>query len=308
MNNSSLAQQQIQASQTPAPLNSNILQCKTCACGRPITAYSECTECRKKRLALQRRAVNQGGPDIAPPVVHEVLRSAGRPLDATTRAFMEPRFGYDFSQVRVHTDAKAAESARAVNALAYTVGRDVVFSTGQYAPGTMSGRRLLGHELTHVMQQRQGDRHLLQLKRADRSACPKGFDKIEQATWFHCGEKGARNLACATCTPERRRDPNCANLVGTLGHSNIIAPPQVGRCGDIFEITTPRRTEPPINVTLAERPGGTPLDIHIDVIPQLGLTVEGGRYTVCLRPTGHRDERVITAGPARCTPVAARSE
>lgn len=77
----------------------------------------------------------------------------GRPLDAATRVFFEPRFGQDFSHVRVHTDARAAESARSVNALAYTVGRDVVFGEGHYAPGTSVGRRLLAHELTHVVQQ-----------------------------------------------------------------------------------------------------------------------------------------------------------
>ena len=88
-----------------------------------------------------------------PPIVHEVLRSPGQPLDAATRAFMEPRFGHDFSRVRVHTDTKAAESARAVSALAYTVGRDVVFGAEQYAPGTSVGQRLMAHELTHVVQQ-----------------------------------------------------------------------------------------------------------------------------------------------------------
>jgi hypothetical protein len=66
---------------------------------------------------------------------------------------MEPRFGHDFSRVRVHDDARAAESARAVNALAYTVGSDVVFGPNQYSPGTPEGRRLLAHELTHVLQQ-----------------------------------------------------------------------------------------------------------------------------------------------------------
>lgn len=66
---------------------------------------------------------------------------------------MEPRFGVDFSQVRVHTDPRATESAQAVNALAYTVGRNVVFGTGQYAPGTSEGRRLLAHELVHTIQQ-----------------------------------------------------------------------------------------------------------------------------------------------------------
>jgi uncharacterized protein DUF4157 len=79
-----------------------------------------------------------------PPIIHEVLRSPGQPLDATMRTFMEPRFGHDFSQVRLHhTDAKGAESARAVNALAYTVGHDIVFWAGQYAPRTIAGRELM---------------------------------------------------------------------------------------------------------------------------------------------------------------------
>jgi hypothetical protein len=88
-----------------------------------------------------------------PPIVDEVLRSPGRPLDAATRAFMEPRFGHDFSQVRVHADPRAAKSARAVNAMAYVVGQDIVFDAGRYAPGRIAGRRLLAHELAHVVQQ-----------------------------------------------------------------------------------------------------------------------------------------------------------
>lgn len=88
----------------------------------------------------------------APPIVHDVLHSSGQPLDPSTLGFMESRFGHDFSGVRVHSDERAADSARAVNALAYTVGRDVVFGAGQYAPGSMAGKRLLAHELTHVVQ------------------------------------------------------------------------------------------------------------------------------------------------------------
>jgi len=96
-------------------------------------------------------------PDV-PPIVHDVLNSgAGQPLDTTTQAFIEPRFDYDFSQVRVHTDAKAAESAQAVNALAYTVGPDVVFGAGQYIPHSNAGQRLMAHELTHVVQQSGSD-------------------------------------------------------------------------------------------------------------------------------------------------------
>jgi hypothetical protein len=118
----------------------------------------ECEECKSKqgmfqRASLSPRGRGSEGQGEVPPIVHEVLRSPGRPLDPATRAFMEPRFGHDFSQVRVHTDAKAAESARAVNALAYTVGRAMVFDTGQYAPGTTTGRQLLAHELTHTLQQ-----------------------------------------------------------------------------------------------------------------------------------------------------------
>ncbi|MCA8975777.1 MAG: DUF4157 domain-containing protein, partial [Planctomycetes bacterium] len=79
--------------------------------------------------------------------------STGRPLPTATRAFMESRFGHDFSRVRVHTDSTADRSARASSAQAYTVGHDVVFGAGRYAPDTREGRRLLAHELTHVVQQ-----------------------------------------------------------------------------------------------------------------------------------------------------------
>lgn len=109
--------------------------------------------------AVQRQAVTPVGPAPAgmgldaPPVVNEVLNSPGQPLDPQTRTFMESRFGHDFGRVRVHTDDRAAESARAVDALAYTVGADVVFAPGHYAPQTSEGKRLLAHELTHVLQQ-----------------------------------------------------------------------------------------------------------------------------------------------------------
>lgn len=139
---------------TPVP--SRLLQ-RTCACGGVPGVDGECDECRSKQLSLQRSATNPDTFPLAiPPVVHEVLRSPGQPLDASMRAFMEPRFGHDFSQVRIHSDTRATESARAVNALAYTVGKNVVFGAGQYAPGTTEGQRLVGHELTHVVQQDKG--------------------------------------------------------------------------------------------------------------------------------------------------------
>jgi len=140
---------------TPLPsftsVQSGLLQRK-CACGGSPGVDGECAECRKKRMSLQRRAANDTEPSTVPPIVHEVLHSPGHPLDFATRAFMEPHFGHDFSQVRVHTDAKATESAQMVDALAYTVGRNVVFGAGQYAPETQKGQGLLAHELTHVLQ------------------------------------------------------------------------------------------------------------------------------------------------------------
>ncbi|WP_395822378.1 DUF4157 domain-containing protein [Archangium minus] len=88
-----------------------------------------------------------------PSIVHEVLRSPGQRLDEGTRTFMGERLGHDFSQVRVHADTRASESARAIGARAYTVGRDIVFDAPSYLPSTEAGRRLLAHELTHVLQQ-----------------------------------------------------------------------------------------------------------------------------------------------------------
>src|SRR5207248_3083964 len=130
---------------------------RTCACGQHTLAGDECEKCRKKREGtLQRAAIGSPPVGEAPPIVHEVLRSPGQPLDAATRAFIEPRFGHDFSGVRVHTDAKAAESARAVDALAYTVGEDVVFGPDGFRPDTSAGQKLLAHELTHVLQQNAG--------------------------------------------------------------------------------------------------------------------------------------------------------
>ncbi len=133
------------------PVAGRLLQRK-CACGGAPGADGECSECRNKRL--QRKAEPGGRTPDVPSIVHDVLRSPGQPLDQGTRAFLEPRFGHDFSRVRVHTDARAGQSASAVGALAYTVGQDVVFGPGRYEPATNEGRRLIAHEVTHTLQQK----------------------------------------------------------------------------------------------------------------------------------------------------------
>lgn len=150
MNTRSLTQTKPISSFTP--VSSRLLQRK-CACGGAAGLTGNCSKCEDKRLTLQRRSSDRSEPREVPPIVHEVLGESGQPLDSNTRTFMESRFGHDFSQVRVHTGEKAARSAQAVDALAYTVKRNVVFATGQYTPRTTAGKRLLAHELTHVVQQ-----------------------------------------------------------------------------------------------------------------------------------------------------------
>jgi hypothetical protein len=104
---------------------------------------------------VQRRTgeTSEAGTGVAPPIVHDLLSSPGQPLDVATRAFFEPRFGHDFSRVRIHSDLEAEKSAKAVGALAYTVGQDIVFGLDGFALQSIPGRRLLAHELSHVIQQ-----------------------------------------------------------------------------------------------------------------------------------------------------------
>jgi len=134
-------------------MRSGTLLQRKCACGGSAGPDGECAECKKKEGTIQRRATRSAEPASAPPIVYDVLRSPGQPFDAATRAFMEARFGHDFGQVRLHTDGQAAESVRAVDALAYTWGSHVVFRQGAYSPTTYEGSRLIAHELTHVIQQ-----------------------------------------------------------------------------------------------------------------------------------------------------------
>jgi hypothetical protein len=133
---------------------------RKCDCGQHTSGGGECAECGKEKMSLQRATQTSGSETRnfggVPAIVHDVLRFTGQPLDTATRTFFEPRFGHDFSRVRVHSDERAAESAHAVNALAYTSGSKVVFGKGQYDPTTHRGRQLLAHELTHVVQQGSG--------------------------------------------------------------------------------------------------------------------------------------------------------
>ena len=141
------------AAASPGP--SSALQ-RACACGGTSAAVGRCAECEAEHTPVRHAPNDVAGaaPGHAPRIVHEVLASASRrPLEPGTRAEFETRFGTDLGSVRIHTGDRAAASARAVNALAYTVGSNIVFGRDGYRPDTETGRRLIAHELTHVTQQ-----------------------------------------------------------------------------------------------------------------------------------------------------------
>jgi hypothetical protein len=122
---------------------------------------------------MKRAAPRSSGSEL-PPTVMSTLAAGGQPLGAAARAFFEPRFNYDFGRVRVHTDTKAAQSAVDIGARAYTVGSNIVFARGQYSDSTPQGKRLMAHELTHVIQQRDAGPTGALIQRAPWGPCPEG--------------------------------------------------------------------------------------------------------------------------------------
>jgi Domain of unknown function (DUF4157) len=121
----------------------------------PVAVQRKCAACEDEEKTVQAKrapsAKAEGELDAGAAV--RATERGGEPLPSAVRSYFEPRFRQDFSHIRVHTDATAVESARAVKSLAYTVGNHVVFGAGQFAPGTPTGQRLLAHELVHTIQQ-----------------------------------------------------------------------------------------------------------------------------------------------------------
>ena len=147
---------------------------RKCSCGG-----GGCAKCKgghgegeHELLQMKRVDANSLGPDEAPASVHEVLRESGRPLDYATRVFMEPRLGHDLGRVRVHNNERAVQVSQELNAQAFTVGHNIVFGGGGYTTGSSASRRLLAHELTHVVQQTGGRANSL----------PKGGGRISEQT------------------------------------------------------------------------------------------------------------------------------
>ena len=269
---------------TPAP--EALLQ-RQCACGQHTGSGGECEECKKKHEGtLQRAAVGLSPVHEVPPIVHEVLRSPGQALEADTRAFMEPRFGHDFSSVRVHTDAKAAESARAVNALAYTVGQDVVFGAGQYAPETGTRRQLLAHELAHVLQ--QAAQHRMPI--LQRACAPIRFDFAASPIARQIREQ-LRGItvrpAQSGAAPQPRVDAN--TVIAILASSNCF-----------LEVA---RQVQQTYFTGADQPrsGVSPLVIHLHEEPEIGSEfVRGAReHRVEVEVSPSSDRRLSRGARAR---------
>jgi hypothetical protein len=224
---------------TAAPVRGRLQ--RACACGQHTGTGTVCEACRKKRAGrLQRTPLAPPGAaagDLAPPIVHQVLRAPGLPLSPSLRAAVEPRFGHDFSQVRVYADDQAAASARAVAALAYTVGNRVVFGAGQYQPDQPAGRRLLAHELAHVVQQ-------------GRTVDPGGPLRIDsganpaEAEAERAGDGAAPELASAGPALQRRAAPYIKKITVDLTPKQTASlewegtPPDTATGSDEFTVST----------------------------------------------------------------------
>jgi hypothetical protein len=144
-----------------------------------IAIKTKCKSCDEEGKLRKKNKTDSEGQTEAPEIIHDVVSSPGIPLDHKTRNFFEPRFGYDFSNVKVHTGNKAAFSSESINAHAYTVGNHVVFNENRFAPQTDSGKKLLAHELTHVVQQGNAKvRPLVQRDEVEKTMSDKWPDNI----------------------------------------------------------------------------------------------------------------------------------
>ena len=210
-------QTRIQPASAVHPMQTSGLLQRKCACRG--SSEETCEQCKQSAM-VQRKSGNHREPAGVPSIIHDVLRSPGNPLDASARAFFEPRFGHDFSKVRVHADDRAAQSAQAVDALAYTVGSSIAFASGQYAPQTKRGQRLLAHELTHVMQQNVGPGLAAADIAIDSATSDQEGEARRAETEVFAAPTAGRGLGKATLPSSRhvisRADPNAVGYTKAL--------------------------------------------------------------------------------------------
>ena len=243
------------------PANTRLIQHK-CACGGAAGMTRNCGDCSNKKLIMQRSAANQVKPFGVPSIVQDVLHSPGQPLDAASRAFFEPRFGHDFGRVRVHTDAKSVESAREVNAVAYTVGQDVVFGQGRYAPHSTAGQRLLAHELAHTVQQ-QG-------------ATMPSQEKLEVSSPDDDHEREADNVAQSVVEATGPRTAKKGDLAENRTAVVATTPVSVARLQRVISFTTAPGTFTTNNVVATEDATGFTLGSIVPTFQwQPDVTIHG---------------------------------
>jgi hypothetical protein len=230
-------------------------------------AYSgACPKCQTKQSGQEQESVqtkriqaSDTGQTEVPPIVYEVLRSPGQSLNPAIRAFMEPRFGYDFSQVRIHTDDVAANAAHAVQARAYTIGRNIVFGSGEYVPTTVEGKRLLAHELTHAIQQ-------------------------------------TGSIAAAQGTPAvQRNEPKNSNVVGTFPISPLRRPQGLQRWSWEDTISLLEWTNP---LTFSSKALRTLTGVELNLWPAAEQAVRASATEITIPPRHVRDlKRYANAVP-----------
>jgi Domain of unknown function (DUF4157) len=191
------------------------------------------------RLEVPVQRLHAGAETAATPsAVRGVLGSGGSRLDTPTRSLMESRLGHDFGQVRIHRDASADTAARAMGARAFTSGTDVVFANGQYAPDTPAGRHVLAHELSHVVQQRQGA--------VDGRSVGGGLSVSDPSDRF---ERAAERTASTAFGDTPTRLPEPRSSVATAVHGSAIqrapapAPPRLSE-RVASNPRTPRKPDP----------------------------------------------------------------
>ena len=288
-----------QVTQVAPLLNTDGLLQRKCGCGQHTVAGGSCSDCEKKKGVAQRKAATGEAINEVPPIVHEVLRAPGRPLDDDTRAFMEPRFQHDFSRVRVHADSQSTESARSIGAMAYTVGQNVVFDSARYSPQTSAGRSLLAHELTHVIQQSEMPAATGDLRLGSHDSAEREADAVESSI-----ASGVSTPATVETSPgtvsrrlQRRVDPANVSCRQTgLTNPNLTGDEAVAAIvqADAEAITLARRAELLLDVNLLFTRGGFPVDPAFDTILQeeLGLTLTNPAHFRLIEQQRDRFQRV----------------
>jgi Domain of unknown function (DUF4157) len=187
--------------------------------------------------SIQPKTTGEAQVQTAPPIVNQVLESAGRPLDASTRGFMEPRFGHDFGRVRVHSDSEAARSAQAIGARAYTAGKHIVFGPEQYNTARNDGLRLLAHELTHTLQSSDqgGANDLLRRDKEKEGEKKKPEEPAKKASKCQMTQAQIRPVFFRNDPDKADPNPTGKSLDPRLKEANRIW----GKCGIEFKAAGP---------------------------------------------------------------------